>query len=576
IHLQRLNLSNSSIRDTIPEWFENIMSHIGYLDLSNNQISGKLPRFDSDSSVMDVSNNTITGVIPSSLGSLTYLQSLHLHNNRLEGNLPLSLQNLTSLVTLDTGNNFLMGTIPFWIGESLLNLRILNLQSNKFTSKIPQQLCQLNALQHLNLANNNLTGTIPHCFSNLSGMIINPGNNDLCGPPVSKSCKGNSPTYKHVGEEEGQDDDEGLWFYFGMGPGFVVGLMGLLGSLHFIRRWRVAYFGMLENVYGWLIVSVLVPFINGCVKEWMVNLHHVLNLGTEADNAQLFGVSGEVDYHILSLSLRNLLQAKNPNQERSFESEHYCRLLHLLFKVLILRMNSNKFEGSLATFPSNVWILDLSDNLLSGHVPQTDGTMNPRLQVVNLSKNRFNGSIPVHLCKLPTIYVFDLSQNKFSGRLPSCLGNLFGLQVMDVSNNTITGVIPSSLGSLTFLKSLHLHNNRFEGNLPLSLRNLTCLVTLDVGNNFLIGRIPFWIGESLLDLRILNLQLNKFTGKIPLQLCQLNALQHLNLAQNNIIGMLPHCLSNLSGMIINSNDSVYFQDSDYEENILAYMKGIQL
>ncbi|KAJ0763637.1 putative leucine-rich repeat domain superfamily [Helianthus annuus] len=93
-------------------------------------------------------------------------------------------------------------------------------------------------------------------------------------------------------------------------------------------------------------------------------------------------------------------------------------------------MNSNKFEGSLTTFPSNVQLLDLSDNLLSGHVPQTDETVNPSLEVVNLSKNRFTGTIPVHLCKVPSIWVLDLSNNKFYGRIPRCLENLNGLRVL--------------------------------------------------------------------------------------------------------------------------------------------------
>ncbi|KAJ0716454.1 putative non-specific serine/threonine protein kinase [Helianthus annuus] len=90
----------------------------------------------------------------------------------------------------------------------------------------------------------------------------------------------------------------------------------------------------------------------------------------------------------------------------------------------ILKMNPDKFEGSLATFPSNVRYLDLSDELFSGHIPQTNGTMNPNLEVVNLSKNRFTRSVSVHLCKVPSIQVLDLSQNKFSGILPECLGNL--------------------------------------------------------------------------------------------------------------------------------------------------------
>nr|XP_043618387.1 receptor-like protein EIX1 [Erigeron canadensis] len=43
-HLQHLYLSNASIRDNLPEWFESISSHLYYLDLSDNQMSGNLPR----------------------------------------------------------------------------------------------------------------------------------------------------------------------------------------------------------------------------------------------------------------------------------------------------------------------------------------------------------------------------------------------------------------------------------------------------------------------------------------------------------------------------------------------------
>ncbi|PWA88598.1 disease resistance family protein / LRR family protein [Artemisia annua] len=200
---------------------------------------------------------------------------------------------------------------------------------------------------------------------------------------------------------------------------------------------------------------------------------------------------------------------------------------------------------------------------------------NPGLELVNLGKNRFTGSIPEHLCELLSLQLLDLSNNKFPGILPKCLGNLIQLYVMDLSNNTMMGDVPNSLGSVSYLQSLHLQNNKFEGNLPVALQNLTSLVTFDLGNNMLTGNIPSWFGKKLSNLNILNLRSNKFMGKIPLELCQNNALQHLNLANNSIIGMIPRCFYNLTGMI---NTSVTFEDNPtgYEENIEAYIKGIQL
>nr|XP_043633240.1 receptor-like protein EIX2 [Erigeron canadensis] len=216
-----IHLSNSGIRDSIPEWFENITFHLGFLDLSENKIGGNLPRMRNPGivavnlaqnlfngsvpthlcewssirlldlsnnnfsgvlpkcvgnlihlQVMDIKNNTLTGDVPSSLGFLSNLESLHLSNNKFKGNLPVALQNLTRLVTCDLGKNLLTGDIPSWIGNKLSKLRILNLQSNNFMGKIPPKLCQNNALQHLNLANNNISGMIPHCIYNLTGMIV--------------------------------------------------------------------------------------------------------------------------------------------------------------------------------------------------------------------------------------------------------------------------------------------------------------------------------------------------------------------------------------------------------------------
>lgn len=52
-------------------------------------------------------------------------------------------------------------------------------------------------------------------------------------------------------EDEGQDDREGL------GPDFVAGFIGLLCCLHFIRIWRLAYIETVNDVYGWIKVSIL-------------------------------------------------------------------------------------------------------------------------------------------------------------------------------------------------------------------------------------------------------------------------------------------------------------------------------
>ncbi|PON60866.1 LRR domain containing protein [Parasponia andersonii] len=83
----------------------------------------------------------------------------------------------------------LTGNIPSSLG-SLSNLESLDLSYNKISGEIPQQLAQLNFLQSLDISHNNLMGPIPqsnqfNTFEN-SSFVDNPG---LCGKSLSKKCE---------------------------------------------------------------------------------------------------------------------------------------------------------------------------------------------------------------------------------------------------------------------------------------------------------------------------------------------------------------------------------------------------
>ncbi|KAF7150005.1 hypothetical protein RHSIM_Rhsim02G0186200 [Rhododendron simsii] len=128
--------------------------------------------------VLDLGNNFFTGNIPSSIGQMGLLYSLHLRNNHLSGEITWPLRNCTDLVVLDLSENEFTGSIPTWVGERLSSLRVLTLCSNKMKSVIPPELCRLASLQILDLAQNNFSGAIPRCINNFTAMAMKLNSSD--------------------------------------------------------------------------------------------------------------------------------------------------------------------------------------------------------------------------------------------------------------------------------------------------------------------------------------------------------------------------------------------------------------
>uniref|UniRef100_A0A0E0F6L1 Uncharacterized protein n=1 Tax=Oryza meridionalis TaxID=40149 RepID=A0A0E0F6L1_9ORYZ len=230
VDIIKLDIANTSIKDTLPDWFWTTVSKAIYLDMSNNQISGKLPtnmkfmsleRFYLDSNlitgeipqlprnleILDISNNLLSGHLPSNLGApnlvvlnlysnkisghiprylcelgtldgelppclemgVGSLEFLRLSNNSFSGNFPSFLRNCTCIHFIDLSWNKLSGTLPTWIGD-LGNLLILRLSHNIFSGDIPTSITLLSELHHLDLSGNNISGAIPNNLSKIIAM----------------------------------------------------------------------------------------------------------------------------------------------------------------------------------------------------------------------------------------------------------------------------------------------------------------------------------------------------------------------------------------------------------------------
>ncbi|KAL9236477.1 hypothetical protein vseg_011143 [Gypsophila vaccaria] len=86
--LLKLSLRNCRLQGPIPDLSR--IPHLGYLDLSSNQLNGSIPtnKLSDDITTIILSNNSLTGNISANFAGLSRLQKLSLADNKLSGSIP--------------------------------------------------------------------------------------------------------------------------------------------------------------------------------------------------------------------------------------------------------------------------------------------------------------------------------------------------------------------------------------------------------------------------------------------------------------------------------------------------------
>ena len=98
------------------------------------------------------------------------------------------------------------------------------------------------------------------------------------------------------------------------------------------------------------------------------------------------------------------------------------------------------------------------------------------------------------ICKVSQLQVLDLSNNELTGHIPQCLGNfIHSLSVLAMRNNHFQGSLPKTFINGCSLTTLDLNHNQIQGKIPHSLVPNKMLEVLNLGKtNWMIHFFSGW------------------------------------------------------------------------------------
>ncbi|XP_059310727.1 receptor-like protein EIX2 [Lycium ferocissimum] len=406
--LQFVILTNGSISDPIPPWLWTLCSQLQWLDLSDNQIGGSLPRlvnFPSTSQnwtvgfyfsyyygvVVDLSSNRFHGLlplwpnvthlslaknlfsgsIPLNIGHvMTKLQVLDLSRNAFIGSIPYSITRVNKLLRLDLSDNHLSGKIPDWWYESQ-QLQVIDLSGNNFTGGIPPTICSPPSLFWLRLSRNNLFGELPKSLSNCKSLLaLDIGENKISGT---------------------------------------------------IPEW----FG--ESLLSLQILRMTHNMIDGCIPPQLCQL----------SSLQILDLSHNHLTGFIPSCLGSLRGLKSTKFYKWFPNYFYFSYVFTPNMELVEK-------GTKRTYTVNL----------------------DQVNLIDLSCNNLHGEIPNEITGLSDLGNLNLSGNQLSGKIPKDIGSMQLLETLDLSSNHLSGSIPLSMTSITSLSHLNLSYNNLGGPIP--------------------------------------------------------------------------------------------------------------
>ncbi|XP_061354275.1 receptor-like protein EIX2 [Gastrolobium bilobum] len=243
IFLQDLDLAQNNLSGNIPKCF----NHLNAMLLSNRIMDSFIHTHTSHGSTIstilwvkgrDIEYRNLLGLVT----------NVDLSNNNLSGVIPREITNLDGLIYLNLSKNQLIGQIPPSIGN-MRSLESIDFSRNRLSGEIPSTISNLSFLSRLDLSYNHLRGEIPTGTQLQSFEASNFVGNNLCGPPLFVNCSSNRqiPDDDHKGKKS--DGHEINWFFVSMALGFIGGFWVVVAPLFIYRSWRYAYFNFLDDMW---------------------------------------------------------------------------------------------------------------------------------------------------------------------------------------------------------------------------------------------------------------------------------------------------------------------------------------
>jgi len=135
-----------------------------------------------------------------------------------------------------------------------------------------------------------------------------------------------------------------------------------------------------------------------------------------------------------------------------------------------------------------VTAIALANNNLMGELPEAIGSIE-FLSTLSAPGNVISGPLPESLFRLD-IWDLYLSDNFISGGLPETISAWKNLRFLRLQNNDLAGDLPTGLTNLRNLRRLNLAGNQLTGSVPTGLADLPRLDIIDLSDNALTGCLP--------------------------------------------------------------------------------------